>query len=123
MHLVMSMSYLVVLLAEAAVDALGHVDVVSGGSPGTVAPLLCLNSDSLSRAHSLTQLAGNASLLSTGVPSQCVLPTESGGERPLLKGVVDGGGLFEDVPQGHRHASAQLGDKQAVSSIVGHLTP
>ena len=35
------------LLAEAAVDALGHVDVVSGGSPGTVAPLLCLNSDCL----------------------------------------------------------------------------
>ena len=56
-------------------------------------------------------------------PSQCVLPTESGGQRPLLKGVVDGGGLFEDVPQSHRHASAQLGDKQAVSSIVGHLTP
>ena len=35
------------LLAEAAVDALCHVDVVSGGSPGTVAPLLCLNSDCL----------------------------------------------------------------------------
>ena len=59
----------------------------------------------------------------SSTPSQCVLPTESGGQRPLLKGVVDGGGLFEDVPQSHRHASAQLGDKQAVSSVVGHLTP
>ena len=35
------------LLAEPAVDTLGHVDVVSGGSPCAIAPLLGLNSNSL----------------------------------------------------------------------------
>ena len=35
------------LLAEAAVDALGHVDVVSGGPPRTVSPLLRLYRDGL----------------------------------------------------------------------------
>ena len=39
------------LLAESAVDALGHVNVVSRGSPGAVTPLLGLNSDCLLRMH------------------------------------------------------------------------
>merc|ERR1719370_2648952 len=103
MHLVMSMSYLVVLLAESAVDALGHVNVVSGGSPGTVTPLLSLNSDCLSGTDGLTELAGNAPLLPAGVPSQCVLPAEPWGQGPFLKRVVDGGRLLEDVPKGDRH--------------------
>merc|ERR1719278_152726 len=68
------------LLAEAAVDALGHVNVVSGGSPGAVTPLFSLNSDCLGGTDGLTELAGNASLFPTGVPSQCVLPTEPWGQ-------------------------------------------
>ena len=39
------------LLAEAAVDALGHVNVVSRGSPGPIAPLLSLNSNCLKSAY------------------------------------------------------------------------
>jgi hypothetical protein len=34
-------------LAEAAVDALGHVDVVAGGAPAAVLTLLSLNRDGL----------------------------------------------------------------------------
>jgi hypothetical protein len=34
-------------LAEAAVDALGHVDVVAGGAAAAILTLLCLNSDGL----------------------------------------------------------------------------
>ena len=38
------------LLAEAAVDALGHVDVVAGGAAGAVGALLGLDGDGLGRA-------------------------------------------------------------------------
>ena len=57
------------LLTEAAVDALGHVDVVSGGPPGPVRPLLGLDSDGLGGTDCLAQLAGDTSLLSGGVPA------------------------------------------------------
>ena len=59
----------------------------------------------------------------SNIPSQCVLSTEPGGQGPLLKGVVYGSRLLEDVPEGHRHPPTQLGDEQAVCSIVGHFTP
>ena len=44
------------LLTEAAVDALGHVDVVAGGSPAAVGAWLSLNGDGL-----VTQTAGQGS--------------------------------------------------------------
>merc|ERR1719352_1730880 len=137
----MSMSYLVVLsgelkvgslhdgvdrarlLAETAVDALGHVNVVSRGSPGPVAPLLSLNCDCLGGTDGLTELAGNAPLLPAGVPSQSVLSAEPWGQGPLLEGIVDGGGLLEDVPKGDCHPPAQLSDEQSVCGIVCHLPP
>lgn len=52
-----------------------------------------------------------------------MLPTEPWGQGPLLKRIVDGSGLLEDVPEGHRHPPAQLSDEQAVRSIVRHFTP
>jgi hypothetical protein len=39
-------------LAEAAVDALCHVDVVAGGAPAAILTLLRLNSDGLSSSSS-----------------------------------------------------------------------
>ena len=57
------------LLAEAAVDALGHVNVVSGCPPRSVRSLLGLDSDGLGRADGLTQLARYAPLLAGGVPA------------------------------------------------------
>merc|ERR1719210_489257 len=123
MHLVMSMSYLVVLLAEAAVDALGHVDVVSGGPPGAVRPLLGLDSDGLGGTDGLAQLAGDTSLLSRGVPPESVFSSEPGRQRPLLEGVVDGCGLLEDVAESDGHAAAQLSDEERVGGGLGELPP
>ena len=57
------------------------------------------------------------------VPSQCVLPTEPWGQGSLLKGVVNGGGLLEDVPEGDRHPPAQLCDEQPVRGVVCHFPP
>merc|ERR1719195_2343211 len=65
------------LLAEAAVDALGHVDVVSCRPPRAVSSLLGLDGDGLGGAHGLAQLARDTALLPRGVPSECVFSTES----------------------------------------------
>lgn len=77
------------LLAEAAVDALCHVDVVAGGAAGSVGALLGLDGDGLRRADGLAQLAGDAALLARRVAPQGVLAAETGGDGALLEGVVD----------------------------------
>lgn len=77
------------LLAEAAVDALGHVDVVAGCAAGAVGALLGLDGDGLGWADGLAQLAGNASLLTGRVAAQGVLATEAGRDGALLEGVED----------------------------------
>ncbi len=45
----MAFAQVLYLLAEPAIDALGHIDVVSGGPPSAVSPLLCLNGNCLQR--------------------------------------------------------------------------
>jgi hypothetical protein len=71
------------LLAETAVNALGHVDIVLGGSAGSISSLLSLNGDGLGGANSLAELASNTSLFARGVSSESVLTTESGRDRAL----------------------------------------
>lgn len=99
------------LLAEAAVDALGHVNVVAGGAARAVGTLFGFDGDGLGRAnlfdsqtlsvglfpahcastmagggrepYGFAELAGNASLFARGVSSQRVLATESGGYGAL----------------------------------------
>lgn len=78
------------LLAKAAVNALCHVDIVTCRPPASVHTLLGLDCDSLRWTDSFAQLASNAALLASWVPSQGVLATETGGNRALLEGVEDG---------------------------------
>ena len=66
------------LLAETAVDALCHIDVVACGPPAAVHTLLGLNCDGLRRADGLAELASNAALLACGVPSESVFASEAG---------------------------------------------
>src|SRR5262245_28204419 len=49
-------------LAEAAIDALGHVDVVARRAAAAIGTRLGLDGDSLRRAHSFAELAGDAAL-------------------------------------------------------------
>ena len=56
-------------------------------------------------------------------PPKGVLPTEPWRQGPFLKGIVDGCGLFENVPKGDRHPPAKLSDEQAVRGVVCHLPP
>ena len=78
------------LLAVSTVDALGHVDVVPGGPTGPVLSLLGVDGDGLCGTGRLAELAGDAPLVSGGVPAQGVLATEAGAQISLLEGVVDG---------------------------------
>lgn len=75
------------LLAVSTVDALGHINIVSGGSSASIFTLLGFNGDGLRRANGLTELASNAALLTGWVAAEGVFTTESWGDRALLEGV------------------------------------
>lgn len=66
------------LLAETAVDALCHINVITRSPPAAVHALLGLDCNGLRRANSLAELASNAALFTSGVPSQGVLASEAG---------------------------------------------
>src|SRR3546814_1946416 len=70
-------------LAEAAVDAFGHVDVVARGTARAVIARFGLDGDRLRRADCLAQLAGDAALFAVGVAAQRMLAAEARAERTL----------------------------------------
>src|SRR5207248_674931 len=77
------------LLAVAAIDALGHVDVVARGAAAAVLARLGLDGDRQSRAHRLAELAGDAAFLAVGIAAQRMLAAEARAERAALVGIVD----------------------------------
>lgn len=77
------------LLAETAVDALGHVDIVAGRPSASIGTLFGLDGDGLSRADGLAELAGDAAFFARGVTTKGVLAAEAGGDGTLFEGVVD----------------------------------
>src|SRR3954462_12665338 len=84
------------LLAEAAIDALGHVDVVARGAPAAVVARLRLDGDGEGRADCLAKLAGNAALFAVRIATQGVLAPEARRERPALIGIVQRHLFLED---------------------------
>src|SRR5690606_28918719 len=77
------------LLAEAAVDALRHVDGVARGPAAAVLARLGVDGDRLRRADGLAKLAGDAAFLAVRVAAQRMFAAEAGGKRPLLVRVVE----------------------------------
>src|SRR6185437_6292105 len=68
------------LLAIAAIDAFGHVDVVARRAAAAVVAGLGLDRDRERRADRLAQLAGDAALLPVGIAAQRVLAAETTAE-------------------------------------------
>ncbi len=99
------------LLAETTVDALGHVDIVTGGSAGTVGTGLGFDRDGKSRADGLTELAGNAALFTRGITTKGVLTTETRRDGALLEGVVEGNLGEEDLLHKKHHTTHHLGQE------------
>src|SRR5262245_63385546 len=97
------------LLAQPAVDALDHVDVVAGGAArAVVAARAGLDGDGLRRADRLAQLAGDATLLAVGIATQRMLAAEPGRDRPLLEGVVQRRLGLEEIAHGEEEPRHEL---------------
>src|SRR5262245_19706101 len=71
-------------LAQPAIDAFDHVDVVARGPPrAVVAARAGLDGDGLGGTDRLAQLAGDAALLAVGIAPQRMLAAEAWGLRAL----------------------------------------
>src|SRR6185436_1837514 len=89
------------LLAQPAIDALHHVDVVARGAAGAViAPRAGLDGDRLRRADRLAQLAGNAALLAVRITAQRMLAAEARRDRVLLERIVQCRLWLEEIAHG-----------------------
>ena len=74
-------------LAQPAIDALHHVDVVAGGAArAVVAARAGFDGDRLRRADRLAQLAGDAALLPVGVAAEACSPRKRGEIGPFSNG-------------------------------------
>src|SRR5260221_306930 len=105
-------------LAEAAIDAFRHVDVVARRAPAAIGARLRLDGDGERRAHGLAKLARDAALLAIGTTAQRMFATKPRAERPLLVGIVDRHRLLKHVAEGERHAFEQLDQQPASSPAV-----
>lgn len=76
-------------LAEAAVDAFSHINVVASGTTRAVLALFGLNSDGAGGTDGFTELASNATFFAGGIAAQGVFATETGGDGAFFKWVVD----------------------------------
>ena len=103
------------LLAETAVDALGHVNIVTSGSSRTIGTGLSLDSNRKRRADGLTELARDASLFTRGVTAERVLTTEAGRDQTLLERVVQCDLGCEDVFKEEESTSDQLGHEHVAT--------
>ena len=66
------------LLTETTVDALGHINIVPGGSSSPVLTGLGLDGNGLGRADGLAELAGDTTLVACWISPQGVFPAEAG---------------------------------------------
>src|SRR5204862_5915994 len=77
------------LLAQPAIDALDHVDVVArGAARAVVAARAGLDGDRLRRTDRLAQLASDAALLAVRIAAQHVLAAEAWRKGALLERIV-----------------------------------
>src|SRR6185369_3014634 len=107
------------LLAQTAIDALHHVDVVARGAAGAVvAARARLDGDRLRRADGLAQLAGDAALFAVRIAAQRVLAAKARRQRPLLEGIVDGGLRLEEVFHGQDEPGHELPHEQPSGRLI-----
>src|SRR5262245_54793612 len=113
------------LLAQPAIDAFHHVDVVAGrAARAVVAARARLDGDRLGRADRLAQLAGDAAFFAVGVAAQCMLTAEARTELSLLEGIVDRRLRREEVAHGEEEGGDHILQEQRAGGLVeGHQAP
>src|SRR5712671_3321128 len=86
------------LLAQTAIDAFHHVDIVARrAARAVVAARPRLDRDGLGRTDRLAQLAGDAALLAVGIAAQRMLAAKARRDRPLLEGIIQGRLRLEEI--------------------------
>src|SRR5690606_36559672 len=112
-------------LAETAIDALHHVDVVARRPSGSVvASRARLDGDGKRRADRLAELAGDASFLPVRVAPERVLAAEPRAQRALFIGIVHGRLGREEVAHGDDERLDELDEKdRSRCAVLQHPLP
>src|SRR5215469_784979 len=109
------------LFAEAAVDALEEVDVVACGAPRAILRHIRIDRDADGRADGLAELAGDAALLTVGIPAQRMQAAEARRLRSLLFRVVERVLAHEESARSDRQPLDELRHEKCLQR-VGHRT-
>ena len=105
-------------LAEAAIDALHHVDVVAHrAARAVVAARAGLDGDRLGRADRLAELAGDAALLAVRIAAQRMLAAEARAERPLLERIVERRLRREELAHRQEEGADELLEQQRLGGL------
>src|SRR5918993_4034363 len=107
-------------LAQAAIDALDHVDVVAGGAPRPVLARLGLDGDRQRRADRLAQFAGDAALLTVRIAAQRMLAAEARALRVLLVRIVDRRLGLEEIFERQRMRTDELPQGERLDPLADH---
>src|SRR5262245_4113823 len=106
-------------LAQAAIDALVHVEIVARGAPCSVdLPGTGLDGDALGRTNGLAKFASNAPFLTVGIASQRVLAAKARTERSLFERIVERSLRFEKIAQRQRHRADELHKQRGAQSAI-----
>src|SRR5688572_20475534 len=107
-------------LAQPAIDAFDHVDVVAGGAAAAVLARLGLDRDGERRADRLAQFAGDAALLAVRIAAQRMLAAEAGAQRVLLIGVIDRRLGLEEIFQRQPVRLDELPEEERLNPVCDH---
>src|SRR6186713_2635843 len=106
-------------LAQSAIDALHHVDVVARGAPrAVVAAGTGFDGDRLRRTDRLAQLAGDAAFLAVRIAAQRMLAAEARRDRPLLERIVQRRLRLEEIAHGEKERRYEFGQEQRAGRCV-----
>src|SRR6202000_986731 len=104
------------LLAQPAIDAFHHVDVVAHRAPrAVVAARAGLDGDRLRRTARLAQLAGDAALLAVRIAAQRMLAAETRRDRSLLERIVQRRLRLEEIAHGEKERRHEFGAQERTS--------
>src|SRR5258708_14238896 len=106
-------------LAQSAINALHHIDVVTRCTPRTViAPRTGLDGDGLCGTNRLAKLACDAALFAIRIAAQRVLTTEARRDRPLLERIIERSLRLEEIAHGQHEAGHKLHQEQAFAPAI-----
>ena len=107
------------LLAQPAIDAFDHVDVVArGAARAVVAPRAGLDGDRLRRTDRLAQLAGDAALFAVRIAAQRVLAAKARRQRTLLERIIERRLRLEEIAHRQHEGLREFLEEQRTGGLI-----